>query len=182
MKKILIVVDMQVDFVSGSLGSADAEQIVAGVCARIERAKADGETVLLTLDTHAGDYLSTQEGEKLPVLHCVSGTPGWMLDPRVAKALDPGMPMFEKNTFGSEALGRFLARMAQSAGAPDGKGLEIELCGLCSDICVISNALLIKATLPEARLSVDARLCAGVTPASHEAALSVMRTCQIEIR
>lgn len=182
MTDMLIVVDMQRDFVSGSLGSAEAQAIVPAVAARIRRAAEEGEQVVLTLDTHEEDYLSTREGRFLPVPHCLRGSEGWALEPEIAKACQPGMLSFEKPTFGSAKLTHYVAAAAAKKGCPDGKGMCIELCGVCTDICVVSNALLIKAALPEADLIVDSALCAGVSPARHEAALETLRSCQIEVK
>lgn len=182
MVHMLIVVDMQRDFVSGPLGSEQARAIVPAVAARIRRAKAEGTQVLFTLDTHKENYAATREGRHLPVPHCIQGTPGWALEPEIAAERGREMISFEKPTFGSTQLAHHVARWAASLGAPDGAGLVIELCGVCTDICVVSNALLIKAALPEADLIVDGALCAGVTPSKHEAALETMRSCQIEVR
>lgn len=171
MKRVLVVVDMQNDFISGALGSPEAEAIVPKMCEKIR--DFDGE-VLYTRDTHGPDYLETQEGRKLPVPHCIKGTRGWELDPRV-EALRKSTPI-DKPTFGSKALGDVL----RARHVYDGKLDEVVLAGLCTDICVISNAVLLKAYLPETRIVVDASCCAGVTPESHETALRAMRACQIE--
>lgn len=171
MKRVLVVVDMQNDFISGALGSPEAEAIVPKVCEKIR--DFDGE-VLYTRDTHGPDYLETQEGRKLPVPHCIKGTRGWELDPRV-EALRKSTPI-DKPTFGSKALGDVLKARHVYDGGLD----EVVLAGLCTDICVISNAVLLKAYLPETRIVVDASCCAGVTPESHETALRAMRACQIE--
>lgn len=170
----LIVVDMQNDFVDGALGTPEAQTICADVAAH---ADAFEGIVAFTYDTHGQDYLDTQEGRRLPVPHCISGTPGWELAPAIEEVrLRRNAPIFEKPTFGSRALAEWLA--AENAGHPID---SIELCGLCTDICVVSNALLIKAYLPEVPLRVNAHLCAGVTPAAHEAALATMRSCQVEV-
>lgn len=182
MTNLLIVVDMQSDFISGPLGSAQAQAIVPAVAARIRRAKEEGIQVIFTLDTHEKDYLSTREGRLLPVAHCIRDTAGWALEPAIAAECTRGMISFEKPTFGSAQLAHYVARWAETLGSPDGGGLTIELCGVCTDICVVSNALLIKTALPEANLVVDSALCAGVTPQKHEAALETMRSCQIEVR
>ena len=169
MKKLLIVVDMQNDFVTGALGSARAQQIVLRVKARIEEYRQSGDSVLFTRDTHSENYLETQEGKYLPVEHCIKGTYGHLL----IDALDPGgCEVFDKRSFGSLELAELVA-----SGGFD----EIELCGLCTDICVVSNALILKAGLPEVKISVDARCCAGVTEESHEAALLTMKMCQVII-
>jgi nicotinamidase-related amidase len=175
MKK-LVVVDMQNDFIDGSLGTNEAVAIVDNVKDKI--GLYNPSDVYVTLDTHGPNYLNTQEGEKLPVEHCIKGTDGWKLSPAIEEMLQDAH-VFEKPTFGSVALAEELKSLAGDD-YPDGEGMEIELVGLCTDICVVSNALLIKAYLPEARISVDPSCCAGVTPESHEAALATMRMCQIE--
>ncbi|MDO4265689.1 MAG: isochorismatase family cysteine hydrolase [Eubacteriales bacterium] len=167
MKKVLIVIDMQNDFITGSLGTKEAQAIVPAVEKRCREAKASGEGIIFTQDTHGDDYLSTQEGRKLPVAHCIKGTPGW----EICDALLPyAEKCVEKPTFGSVELMKLCADYD-----------AFELCGLCTDICVISNAMLLKAYYPEKEVSVDADLCAGVTPESHENALSAMQMCQINI-
>ena len=174
MKRFLIVVDMQNDFVDGALGTREAEAIVGKVARKIR--DFDGE-VLLTLDTHGKDYLKTQEGSMLPVSHCVKGTGGWTLNREIAKAAAEAEALpFEKITFGSRQLAEYLT--ARSWEEPIG---EIQLVGLCTDICVISNALMLKAFLPEVPITVDASCCAGVNPVSHENALDAMDQCQITI-
>ena len=173
MKKFLIVVDMQKDFVDGALGSPEARAIVPGVVRKIQGF--DGE-IVATFDTHRENYMDTAEGKKLPVPHCIQGTPGWALDSAVAAALEQkGFTAVEKPTFGSTALPGVLR---EKAGEED---FSIELVGLCTDICVVSNALLLKAHFPEKRISVDASCCAGVTPRSHDAAIATMASCQIDI-
>lgn len=172
MSKVLVVVDMQNDFISGSLGTKEAQNIVGNVVGRIKECKAQGYDILVTLDTHGEDYRSTQEGKNLPVEHCIKGTAGWELAPEVAAVVE-GCKQYEKGTFGSKELVHDLVQMA-----PEG----IEFIGLCTDICVVSNVLLTKAWLTETPLVVDSRCCAGVTPESHEAALSTMASCQVEIR
>lgn len=173
--KYLIVVDMQNDFVSGALGSAEAQAIVPAVRRKLEGFPG---RVCVTLDTHGPDYLSTQEGRLLPVPHCIEGTPGWELTEELA-----GLPalreaqFFRKPTFGSVELAQALAAAHREEPIE-----EIELVGLCTDICVVSNALMIKAFLPEVPVCVDAACCAGVTPQKHEAALQTMESCQIIVR
>ena len=172
MQKILVVVDMQRDFVDGSLGTPEAVGIVPRVIQKIR--EFDG-LVIATRDTHEEDYLDTQEGKKLPVRHCIRGTDGWKIHPEIQKLLteDP----IDKPTFGSVELGQMLKARQDS-----GETVEsITLIGLCTDICVISNALLLKAYLPETRVFVDASCCAGVTKESHEQALNAMKMCQVEI-
>lgn len=173
MKKILIVVDMQNDFIDGALGTKEAEGIVGRVVSKIR--KFDGE-ILVTLDTHGRDYLQTAEGRKLPVTHCVKMTSGWLLNEKVLKALSgKDYRVFEKKTFGSVKLVKAIRKLKKQEEA------EIELIGLCTDICVVSNALLLKAHFPEMKICVDASCCAGVTPQSHQAAIETMRMCQIDI-
>lgn len=168
MSKLLVVVDMQKDFVDGSLGTAEAIKIVPSVVKEIENFDGD---VVFTLDTHSSIYLETQEGKNLPVPHCIKGTDGWKLD-KVIEPLSLGRKIFEKPTFGSVELAEYVA---------NGDYDDITLIGLCTDICVLSNAMLIKAFLPEVKVSVKASCCAGVTPESHENALSAMKMCQINI-
>ena len=172
MKKCLIVIDMQNDFITGALGTQEAERIVKGVCARIRSAAEAGEEVLVTMDTHTDGYLETQEGKNLPVPHCVKGTEGWELCPQVRSSLPEYAVRFEKPSFGSRELFEYVQRREYD---------RIEFCGLCTDICVISNAMGIKAFLPEAEILVNASCCAGVTPESHQCALRSMQACQIHI-
>lgn len=172
MRKILLVIDMQNDFINGALGTPEAEAIVGRVAEEIR--KYPTENVIATRDTHTEDYLNTQEGRKLPVVHCVRGTPGWELHPEIAAALK-GAAVIDKPTFGSRELAEKLSLLSEQ------DDLEVTLAGLCTDICVVSNALLIKAFLPETPVRVIVDCCAGVTPESHQAALDTMRMCQIEI-
>ena len=178
MKRILIVVDMQTDFVDGALGTPEAIAILDRVTAKIGAYAHDPEGVILvTYDTHAEDYMETSEGKHLPVPHCIKGTAGWELHPAVAAALQGvAYTPVEKPTFGSVEL----PVLVRNAAAED--DFAVELIGLCTDICVVSNALLLKAHYPEIPISVDASCCAGVTPESHEAALRTMGMCQIEIK
>jgi len=170
--KLLVVVDMQNDFVSGALGTPEAADIVPYVVGKVVEAVNAGDAILFTQDTHGENYLSTQEGKNLPVSHCVKGTEGWEIIPQLQE-YTIGRTCVEKPTFGSTELAHLAAK-----GGYD----EIELVGLCTDICVISNALLLKAALPETPISVDASCCAGVTPASHRNALEAMKMCQIAVR
>lgn len=170
--KYLIVVDMQNDFITGSLGTKEAEAILPKVIEKIQNY--DG-TVIYTKDTHQTDYLTTQEGKNLPVEHCIEGTWGWELAGDL-KALSKGKKIFNKPTFGSMELATYLAEENAKEAIE-----EIELCGLCTDICVISNAFVIKANLTEVPVSVDASCCAGVTPESHTNALSAMKMCQVVV-
>ena len=171
MQDLLIVVDMQNDFVDGALGSKDAQAIVDHVTDKI---KGFSGTVLFTRDTHGTDYLKTQEGLNLPVPHCVENTPGWQLCPAV-EALRRTEPV-NKVTFGSRQLAEKLCAINEEDPLH-----SVTLIGLCTDICVISNAMVIKAFLPEVEIVVDAACCAGVTPESHRTALEAMRSCQIKI-
>ncbi|MDE7390628.1 MAG: cysteine hydrolase [Lachnospiraceae bacterium] len=173
MKKVLIVVDMQKDFVNGSLGSKEAEAIVDNVVKKIRNH--DG-LLIATLDTHYENYLETAEGKKLPIKHCIKGSAGWTLDDRVAQALEnKKYTAVEKNTFGSVDLPQTIKS------ACGDEEFSVELIGLCTDICVVSNALILKAVFPEISVSVDADCCAGVTPQSHSAALTTMKACQIDV-
>lgn len=170
--KVLVVVDMQNDFIDGALGTPEAAEIVPRVVQKIR--DFDGR-VVATRDTHEEDYLETQEGKKLPVRHCIRGTKGWEIRPEILELLTEAP--IDKPTFGSVELGQKL-----KAGQESGDPVEsITLVGLCTDICVISNALLLKAYLPEVPVIVDGSCCAGVTPDSHRQALGAMKMCQIEI-
>lgn len=168
--KHLIVVDMQKDFIDGALGSPEAVSIVPAVKEYIENFCGE---IIFTRDTHHDDYMNTQEGRNLPVPHCIKDTEGW----QIAKELNPltqGRKIFDKNTFGSTHLAEYLKKQ--------GDVDEVTIIGLCTDICVISNAMLIKAYLPEVKISVIEKCCAGVTPDSHKRALDTMKVCQIEIK
>lgn len=167
----LLVIDMQNDFIDGALGTKEAKAIVPAVARKIEQYHQKGGIVIFTRDTHDAQYLQTQEGKKLPIPHCIRDTNGWQINSQ--------LPMSEqdlcidKPTFGSTELVRFLVQQKDAE--------TIEIIGLCTDICVISNAMLVKAALPEVPVSVDAACCAGVTPESHRTALSAMNACQIDI-
>lgn len=169
MKKLLIVVDMQNDFVTGSLGTKEAVQIIPAVVSKVKRYKEAGDDVIFTRDTHTSEYLRTQEGKKLPVEHCIKGTWGWELIDELKPYADR---IFDKPTFGSIEMSECVVESGYQ---------EIELIGLCTDICVVSNALLLKANLLEAEISVDPACCAGVTPETHEAALTTMKMCQVAV-
>lgn len=173
MKKYLVVVDMQKDFVDGALGTKEACAIVP---AAVEKIKGfDGE-IFVTFDTHFDNYMETAEGKKLPVPHCIKGTDGWQLDKDISAALaEKNFTPVEKYTFGFVKL----PEMIKTAANED--EFTVELIGLCTDICVISNALLLKASFPEAAISVDEKCCAGVTPEKHNAAIEIMKSCQIDI-
>lgn len=173
MKHILIVVDMQKDFVDGALGTTEAMAIVDNVAAKIQ---AHVGPIVATYDTHGTNYMDTVEGAKLPVPHCIKDTDGWQLNSRVAEALaGKEYVSLEKPTFGSVELPALVQKLA------GGEDFSLELIGLCTDICVVSNALLLKANFPEIPISVDAACCAGVTPESHAAALTTMSFCQINV-
>lgn len=170
--KALVVVDYQVDFVSGALGFSGAERLEPIILQKIEKCRADGGQVIFTLDTHGEDYLDTAEGRKLPIVHCVDGTEGHKLYGSVRKAVQDGDVVIKKPAFGSLELGDYLKR-----GGFD----EVELCGLVTDICVISNAIIAKAALPESRIVVDSRACLTADPAAQKRALDVMRGVQIDV-
>ena len=173
MRKILIVIDMQNDFIDEALGTKEAVSIVEAVKEKIRSFPA--EDVIATMDTHDEGYMQTQEGKNLPVMHCIKGTDGWKIRPDIAELLT-GAKIYEKPTFGSTALAADLKDLSEK------EEIELELIGLCTDICVVSNALLLKASMPEVRISVDAACCAGVTPQKHLAALETMRSCQIDVK
>ena len=164
---ILIVVDMQNDFIDGSLGTKEAQSIVGNVAEKIKNF--DGK-VIFTRDTHEENYMDTQEGKNLPVSHCIIGTKGWQIHPELSPYAET---VIDKPTFGSVTLSNLISDMDNVE--------SITLVGICTDICVISNAMLIKAFMPEIPIFVDASCCAGVTPKSHKNALNAMRCCQINI-
>lgn len=184
-KKVLVVVDMQIDFISGSLGTKEAQRIVQHVVSKIKNC-GPGTLVILTKDTHKENYLDTQEGRNLPVKHCIEGTPGWSICDEVSNAVkhNPGIILYssrdvsqsrvKKDRFGSVDLANIIKQYEDSIES-------IELVGLCTDVCVISNAILLKAFMPEVPIIVDASCCAGVTPESHKNALQAMKMCQIHI-
>ncbi|MBR5949235.1 MAG: cysteine hydrolase [Clostridia bacterium] len=173
MRRFLVVVDMQKDFVDGALGTAEAVSIVPNAVKKIESFVGD---IFVTFDTHFDDYLETAEGRKLPVPHCIIDTDGWQLNDAVADALEGRVFVpIHKPTFGSVQLAIDIAEAAM------GDEFSVELIGLCTDICVVSNALLLKAFFPEAEISVDSSCCAGVTPELHEAALKTLASCQINV-
>lgn len=173
MKKFLIVVDMQKDFVDGALGTKEAVAILPAVIDKIKNFKGE---IIATLDTHLENYMETSEGKNLPVPHCIKGTEGWKLHKSIAEALEGiEYTLLEKPTFGSVKLPEIIKEKSA------GEEFSVELIGLCTDICVVSNALLLKANFPEAEISVDPECCAGVTPETHEAALNTMKMCQIKM-
>ena len=176
-KKILIVVDMQNDFINGSLGTKEAESIVKKVQAKIEQYKKEGQTVIFTRDTHYDNYLDTQEGKNLPVKHCIIGTHGW----EITEKLDTkNVKIIDKPTFGSKELVKYINKYLYRNNIKE-EGLEVELVGLCTDICVVNNALLLKVNFLETPITVDASCCAGVTPYKHKCALETMKSCQINV-
>lgn len=171
MNKVIIVVDMQNDFVDGSLGTKEAQAMLPHLVQKLARVQESYNVDLVfTMDTHNEDYLQSAEGKKLPVEHCIKGTLGWKIVSQLQAFKEVAKAVVEKPTFGSTELPGLVANYD-----------EIELVGLCTDICVISNALLLKAFYPEKKISVDPSCCAGVTPESHENALSAMKMCQIDI-
>lgn len=169
--KLLVVIDMQNDFVTGSLKNEEAVKIIPAVVNKLNSVDENETVVVFTKDTHTPDYLNTREGRNLPFVHCVKGTDGWNIIPEL-KAYETNKRIFEKPSFGSEELADY---------AKDAQFSEIELIGVCTDICVISNAMLLKAALPEAEITVDSACCAGVTVESHNNALNAMKMCQIKI-
>ena len=166
MKRTLIVVDMQNDFIDGALGTKEAQAIVPNVKKKIEEYKARGDEIIFTRDTHQSNYLETNEGKHLPVEHCIQDTYGWLISDELGNG--SGHRVINKYTFGFDGWIYH-----------DFK--EIELVGLCTDICVVSNALMLKALFPDIDITVDASCCAGVTPESHKAALLTMKMCQINV-
>lgn len=169
--KLLVVIDMQNDFVTGSLKNDEAVKIIPAIINKLNSVDENETVVVFTKDTHTSNYLNTQEGRNLPFVHCVKDTTGWDIIPEL-KAYEENKRIFEKPGFGSEELADY---------AKDAQFSEIELIGVCTDICVISNAMLLKAALPEAEITVDSACCAGVTVESHNNALSAMKMCQIKI-
>lgn len=172
MKKILVVVDMQNDFINGSLGSDEAQNVVDAVSEKIK--EYDVKNIYVTRDTHTEDYLNTNEGRHLPVIHCIKNSKGWQLNEKIETATE-GAIVIDKTTFASVELADLLKAENNK------EALEIELVGLCTDICVISNALLLKTFMPEVSIKVDSSCCAGVTPDSHKMALETMKMCQIDV-
>ena len=171
MKKAIVVVDMQKDFIDGALGTKEAQEMLPHMEAKLSAAQAAGAKLVFTMDTHGEDYLATQEGRRLPVPHCIRGTEGWEIAASLQPFVRAAAAVVEKPAFGSTELPALLEDCD-----------EIELVGLCTDICVISNALVLKAFYPEKKISVDASCCAGVTPASHAEALRAMKMCQVDVK
>lgn len=186
--KILVVVDMQKDFIDGALGTKEAQAIVPKVVEKIRNF--DGNFVAYTMDFHSDDlYNYTLEGKKLPIKHCICGTEGWELNDEVRKAIFyfqnnhsyKNVCCFEKNTFGCLGLGEYFKKALTEFSEMFSLDFEIEIVGLCTDICVVSNALLLRAFFPNCKIIVDSSCCAGTTPEAHEAALKVMQSCQIDV-
>ncbi|MGP1438588.1 MAG: cysteine hydrolase family protein [Treponema sp.] len=179
-KKILIVVDMQNDFIQGSLGSSDALNIVENVVQKIKNYNERNDLVIATLDTHTNDYLNTLEGKKLPVSHCIEGTEGHAINEKIKSCLNANAIYVKKETFGSlklkDVIEEYLKK--ERINAID---LEIEILGLCTDICVVSNAILLRAMFPNTKISVPSSCCAGTSKERHEASLEVMKSCQIDV-
>lgn len=169
MKNVLIVIDMQNDFIDGAIGSCEAQAIVDNVAKKINEYKVRGDEIIFTKDTHFEDYLSTNEGKNLPIEHCIKGTKGWEISNKLDTA---NCKIIEKPTFGYTEWQKHLSKEDD---------LAIEFVGLCTDVCVVSNAIIIKAQFPNAHLKVDASCCAGITPQTHASALATMQSCQIEI-
>ncbi len=170
--KALVVVDYQADFVNGALGFAGAELLEPIISDKIAKCRSDGGQVIFTLDTHGENYLETAEGKKLPVMHCVDGTAGHMLYGRIAECVEESDIVIKKPSFGSLELADLLKKCGFD---------EVELCGLVTDICVVSNAIIAKAALPESRIVVDSKACASFDKKAHESALAVMRSIQIDV-
>ena len=189
--KVLIIIDMQYDFIDGSLGTPEAEAIIPKIVEKINGADED-TVIIFTKDTHYADYLKTQEGEHLPIPHCIRETNGWNIhkDVRAAWLAKEGRFVIsqevfdieenntiEKETFGSLKLGELLTKMDMFSIEID----EVEICGICTDICVISNAMIVKNCLPETTITIDSSCCAGTTPEGHKTALDAMKACQINV-
>lgn len=184
--KVLVLVDLQNDFIDGALGTPEAKAIIPNVIKKLNNVDRQNTIILMTKDTHHDDYLNTYEGQKLPIKHCIENTPGWSICKEITELIDRGHGFCKyssndikgsriyKNTFGSDVLRDFLIRVNPIIE-------EVEFCGLCTDICVISNVLCARQALPNTKIVVDASCCAGTTVEKHEAALSVMESCQVDI-
>lgn len=170
MRKVLVVIDMQNDFIDGELGTKEAQEMLPRLETKLAREDA---LLVFTQDTHGADYLETQEGKNLPVPHCIKLEKGWEIAPSLKPFVEQAAAVVEKPTFGSLELPKVIAGLEPEA---------IEIVGLCTDICVIANAMILKAAFPEVPISVDASCCAGVTPESHENALKAMKMCQVAVR
>ncbi len=170
MQKYLLVIDMQKDFIDGALGTKEAVAILPRVRDKINEYKSNGDKIIFTRDTHFDDYLNTNEGKYLPVTHCIKNTDGWQIYNGI---YTDGAEIIDKLSFGYTDWAKHIT---------DDDGLQIELIGLCTDICVVSNALILKALFPDATVCVDPSACAGVTPDTHNAALDTMKMCQVEVK
>lgn len=173
MRKLLIAVDMQNDFIDGTLGTKEAVAVVDKAIEQIKRYPS--KDIFATRDTHPKNYMETQEGKNLPVEHCIKDTYGWQINEKVAAVLGEDVPIIDKPTFGSMKLAELIIDISRK------EEIEVILLGFCTDVCVVSNALLLKACMPEVKISVLADCCAGVTPESHKAALTTMKMCQINV-
>ncbi len=174
MRRYLLVIDMQKDFINGSLGTKEAQAIIPNVVQRIRKSIEEGRQLLFTQDTHSEDYLATSEGRHLPVLHCQEGTEGWRLHDAIAPYAKETL---QKPSFGYPELATILKKDKDDSGVH----LDISIVGLCTDICIVANAILLRCHFPESTLRVYANCCAGVTPDRHDAALKVLEACQIEV-
>ena len=179
MSKLLIVIDMQNDFISGSLGRKAAEVIVPAVANKVNKYFENKDSVIYTQDTHDKNYFNTLEGKKLPIEHCIYETEGWNIDSRVMPQTNEAVNVIKKKTFGYYDWEEYF--MFSFAHNEDDNIEEIEICGLCTDICVVSNALILRALFPNVVIKCDSSCCAGTSDEAHEAALRVMRSCQIEV-
>ena len=173
MKKVLVVVDMRNDFITDALRNEDAIKIVPYVKKKIDEAVEKGDTIIYTRDTHGDDYMETEEGKNLPVKHCIKGSEGWQIIPEL-NAEENAAKIIDKETFGSRDLAEYFKENANDID-------EVEFIGVCTDICVISNVLLTKAMIPNKKIIVDAKGCAGVTKESHDTALAAMKACHIKV-
>ena len=173
MRKVLVVIDMQKDFIDGALGFEGADKVIPGIIAKIKEYEEAGDEILYTLDTHCPNYMETQEGKNLPVPHCIKGSEGHQLCDELMPLLN-GKKVFEKPTFGSLELANYLAQNASEISA-------IEVCGLVSNICVLSNAVIAKASAPEAEVIVDSKLTASFAPDLHQATLDVLKGIQVTV-
>ena len=182
--KILVIVDMQNDFINGSLGSPEAQAIVPYVCGKIKGLRNDNNEIIITFDTHYNDYSNTLEGQKLPVEHCIWGTDGWNLNCEIKNTMENCLwraNTIRKETFGAiKDLPLNVKKIAISK-ADSFNDVEVEICGLCTDICVVSNALILRAAFPNMKITCDAKACAGTSIEAHKAALMIMKSCQIEV-
>lgn len=169
-KKILIVIDVQNDFVTGSLGTPEAQAVVPNIVKKVEEYRSRDDVIIFTTDTHYDDYLETPEGKKLPVSHCIVGTSGYKIIPELNVELSTMEKIYPKNTFGYRwNISHWICCY------------DVEIIGVCTDICVVTNALVLKTHYPDIEITVDASCCAGTSPEKHKAALEVMKSCQINV-